>query len=208
MARAFEKTLNLFNDADYFFTAAQLAGAGAITLLATAAGPFAPQRVVIASVGDDTGVDFTITGLDQNGVSQSEVLDGVSGGTATSAKYYTSITSIVSDGATAGNITIGLDGLAVFMMPVDAYAAGHMVAVSLVSGSGTFSVSHGYVNPLKTGFVWTDQKWITASGMTDKTASTDLYYTGGVWAFKIAFSVAGAGADVFKLTVLKVRPGY
>ena len=208
MSRAFEKTFNIFNDVDYLGVAQTLGAAGAMTLLATARGVFAPQRVTITSAGDETGVDFTITGLDQNGVSQSEVVDGLDTDTAVSTKYYTAVTSVVADGAVASATSVGLDGLMSFMMPADAYAIGHNVAVSLVSGGFTFAVSHGYVNPLKPGFAWTDQKWITASGLTDKTVSTDLYYTGGVFAFKLAVSVADAGASVLKLTVLKERPGY
>lgn len=201
-------TFNLFNDVDYIATDQTTGGAEALTLLAVAVGPFAPQGVTITSAGDESDVTFTIVGLDQNGVSQTEALTGPNAETVTSTKKYTSVTSVTSSLAVGNNVSVGLDGLMEFNIPADAYAAGHNVAVSLVSGSGTFSVSHGYVNPLKPGFVWTDQKWITASGLTDKTASTDLYYTGGVMAFRLATSVAGAGASVLKLTILKTRAGY
>lgn len=206
--KAFARTFNLFNDTDYLSVAATLAGAGPVTLLVVAAGLFAPQKVTITSVGNDSGLTFTITGTDQWGAVQTEDLAGANADTAVSTKYYTSVTSIVSDGATAADIECGLNGIMEFVVVADVYAAGNNVAVSLVSGSGTFSVSHGYVNPFKSGFAWTDQKWITASGMTDKTASTDLYYTGGVWAFKLATTVAGAGASVLELTILKTRAGY
>lgn len=200
------RTFNLFNDVDYLATAQTLAGAGAVILLATAKTFFAPQGITITSAGDESDVDFTIVGLDQNGVSQSEVLAGsVGAATVTSTKKYTKLTSVTASAAVGNATSVGLDGLMEFNIPVNPYAAGFNVAVSEISGGATFTVKHGYVNALKPGFAWTDQNWITASGLSAKTASTDLYYTGGVFAFQLTSASPDAGATVLKLTILE-RP--
>lgn len=205
--KAKEILCNLFEDVDYLATAQTLAGAGPVIMLAaTIQTTFAPQGVTITSAGDESDVDFTITGLDQNNRAQSEILAGsVGAATVTSVKKYSKVSSVVADGAVGNNTSVGLDGLMEYNIPVNAYASGHNVAVSLVSGGVTFTVKHGYVKPFVPGFAWTDQKWISATGLATKTASTDLFYTGGVWAFQLTTTSPDANATVLKFTIIEQR---
>ena len=65
------------------------------------------QFVVIESKGDDSAVDFTVVGKDENGNVMTEVISGTNIGDAIGSKLFTEITSIESSAATADDITIG-----------------------------------------------------------------------------------------------------
>lgn len=71
------------------------------------------QNVVIASAGNDSGINWTISGTDTGGSAISEVLAGANASGATSALLYASVTSIAGSGATASTVTAGT-GVTVF----------------------------------------------------------------------------------------------
>ena len=64
-------------------------------------------KVQIIFAGDETGKTFTVAGYDLNGVYKTDVINGLSGATATGTIDYKEIVSITSSAASAGNITIG-----------------------------------------------------------------------------------------------------
>ena len=66
-----------------------------------------PRKITLTSGGNDTGVNFTITGTDINGNTQSEVLAGASSAAATSVLVYKTVTSITTSAATASTLTVG-----------------------------------------------------------------------------------------------------
>src|ERR1700676_3475056 len=87
-------------------------GAGNLTLAAAASAidsAVGGRIVGIVSAGNDAGITFTITGVDQNGLTATEVVTGASGapGTAVSTKFYKSISQIVVSGASASTVTVG-----------------------------------------------------------------------------------------------------
>lgn len=102
--------------------ASQTPGSSALTLTATAAGPIDPQtgltgllgsiglgRIVsITSGGNDTGIHFTVVGIDQNGLAVTENVTGASGAAAVTVNYYTSVTSITPSGAVASTASAGI----------------------------------------------------------------------------------------------------
>jgi len=75
-------------------------------------GVYGAAKVAINSSGVDTGITFTITGTDINGVSQTEAaITGPGAGlTVQSANLYKTVTSIVTSGTLTGNVKIGYDG--------------------------------------------------------------------------------------------------
>jgi hypothetical protein len=81
-----------------------LDGVGVIGGVATLA---PPRRIVITSSGDDTGVDFTVTGTDRAGTAISEVVTGVNAGAATTNKLFATVTAVAADGATDGDAEVG-----------------------------------------------------------------------------------------------------
>ncbi len=67
-----------------------------------------PQVITITPAGDDTGEKYTITGLDQFGNSQTEVLTAKgSDVTVTGEKVFTQVSSIVPASASASSVKIG-----------------------------------------------------------------------------------------------------
>lgn len=65
------------------------------------------QHIVINSIGDDSGVTFTITGVALGNVGVSETILGGNGGFVVSVKQYSQIISIAADGATADDVEVG-----------------------------------------------------------------------------------------------------
>lgn len=128
-------------------------GAGNLTLAAGAAAidsAVGGRIVGITSAGNDSGITFTITGIDQNGLSISEVVTGSSGapGTAVSTKFYKSISKIAVSGAAAGAVTVGTVNTTLStisqMIPLDFY---HRIATQVmieVTGTINFSVSETF----------------------------------------------------------------
>lgn len=70
------------------------------------------RRVAITSVGNDSGITFTINGTNYSGITQSENVTGANAGTIVSKKDFLTVTSIISSGNTAAAITVGTNGQA------------------------------------------------------------------------------------------------
>lgn len=69
-----------------------------------------PAVVKIASVGNDTGVTFTVYGRTADGVEASEDITGVSAATATGTILMAVVNRVAADGATAAAATVGIAG--------------------------------------------------------------------------------------------------
>jgi len=70
-------------------------------------------KVSITSVGDETGVGFTITGTkvgDIGGTTVSETVVGLNGDTAYSTTYFSSVESVSINANTTGDVSIGYGG--------------------------------------------------------------------------------------------------
>ena len=65
------------------------------------------RRVLITSVGNDSGKTWTVTGTGGNGVLFSETLAGANATTVQSVNDFATITRISLNAATAGNVTVG-----------------------------------------------------------------------------------------------------
>jgi hypothetical protein len=127
--------------------AASIAGAGDITLLTNDVSPYGTgYKLLFTSVGNDAGITFTITGVkvgDLSGASVTEEVAGANAGTASSTNFYTSVSNISVDGASAGNVSIGTTGSLAFgrtrlksLYYVGAGSAGS-IKFNLNSSSGT-----------------------------------------------------------------------
>jgi hypothetical protein len=102
------------------------------------------RRVLFASAGADSAVVFTITGTNQSGAPISETLKGVASGSSQyTALDYLTVTSITSSAATAGNITVGTNGVASTPWVLDNFLSRDWaltVWVTVVSGAATYTV--------------------------------------------------------------------
>jgi hypothetical protein len=127
--------------------AGAIAGAGDITLLTNDVSPYGTgYKLLFTSVGNDAGITFTITGIkvgDLSGTSVTEEVTGANASTASSTNFYTSVSNISVDGASAGNVSIGTTGALAFgrtriksLYYVGAGTAGS-IKFNLNSSSGT-----------------------------------------------------------------------
>ena len=109
--------LNPIQDQDGITTSQSVGGAGSVPLdganVVSGVAKLGNNHLInIVSAGNDSGITFTITGTQSDGTPVTEVVTGANAGTATSTRYFKTITSIVVSGATAGVIEIGTSGLA------------------------------------------------------------------------------------------------
>ena len=98
-------------------TASSIAAAGTVTLNGSLVSSGTatldqPRRVLFTSVGNDSGITFTVTGTDWNNMPASEVLTGANATTAYTAYDFKTVTSVVASGASAGNVSIGTNAVA------------------------------------------------------------------------------------------------
>lgn len=95
---------------------AQAAGASAIAYIIPTFG--GPRYIYITCAGNESGRTFTVTGTVQSpttfgpGVVVTETITGANASTVSSVKQYSTIISIAVDAATAGAITVGVNGVA------------------------------------------------------------------------------------------------
>lgn len=65
------------------------------------------RTVTVASVADDSGRTFTVSGTDANGTTITEAITGANAGTATGSKEFLTVTGVTTDDNTAGAVTVG-----------------------------------------------------------------------------------------------------
>lgn len=71
-----------------------------------------PRRVLITSLGDDSGITFTVYGTGYNGLSQSEVVAGTNGSTAYTNHDFKTVTRVAVSGATnVTGVEVGTNGV-------------------------------------------------------------------------------------------------
>lgn len=151
-------------------TASSIAAAGTVTLNGSlVSGGVAtldqPRRVLFTSAGNDSGITFTITGTDWNNVPASEVLTGANATTTYSVYDYKTVTSIVASGASAGNVSIGTNGVAssrpVFL---DTYADSSTYIQTDTGGSAaiTYSIQLSGDNPNDPSTPYTSARWVNS----------------------------------------------
>lgn len=90
-----------------------ITGALATGGVATITSVGAARQVIITSGGNDTGVTFTIYGLDAGYSPQTDAVTGANAGIATSAKYFRTVTRIAASAAVATVVKAGTNGIGV-----------------------------------------------------------------------------------------------
>lgn len=71
-----------------------------------------PRRVLFTSSGNDSNKTFTITGTDWNNNPVSEVLTGANAASVYTVFDYKTVTSVTISATSAGNVSIGTNGVA------------------------------------------------------------------------------------------------
>ena len=96
------------------------------------------RRVGITSIGNDTGINWTVTGTDRSGRAQSEVLQGAATGTAQTQHDFLTVSNVAGSGASANNVEVGTTGTAStapYLVDYFATTANYNAIVSNPSGS-------------------------------------------------------------------------
>lgn len=119
---------------------------GALTSGGTYTAADAAHKITIVSAADETARTFVITGTDADGVAQTESVAGVNANTATSTKYFKTVTSISVDAATAGAITVGIaSAVQTRTIQVNTRSSSFQVTNAfVVSGTINYTLSHTY----------------------------------------------------------------
>lgn len=166
---------------DTVIAAAQtLTGAGSMTLSTTTTmTDGVNHQITLVSTGDISGVNFTITGTDVDGVSLTETITGPNNSTVASTKYYYTVTSIVADGAVGTNTSAGINALTRSRrIPVEHRSGSFNVGLAVVkSGTVTFDVDMTYddiyANAPGVPACIVEPTWFTPSAFSGKSANTD-----------------------------------
>lgn len=126
--------------------AQQLLAAGDLTLVSSTVTLTPPRYITLTSLGNLSGVLFSITGTAPNGSSQTEVLSGPNANTVTSTMTFATITAISTDGAVATDVEAGYtqSGYSSWW-PLDIYTPNQVTTIS-VNVSGTINYSVEYTN--------------------------------------------------------------
>ena len=168
-------------DTDAIALAATLAAAGNLTLTATPYVLNPPRHVTITSVGDDSGITFTVNGTTFGGHSISETVSGTNAGTAETTLDFATVTSIRASGATADDVEAGYaQSAGSRWVRLDSWANSQSVAQVTVDGTVTYSVQttmndpNDPVNPVAVG----DVVWLDAldANLVSETASKSGYF--------------------------------
>jgi hypothetical protein len=94
-------------------TAQDPAAAGNLTLVSSPVSLPAASYVYVTSAGNDTGINFTVTGLDAGGYPRTEVIAGANTKAAVSTQRFTVVSNVAVSG-NSGSVQVGSFSVATF----------------------------------------------------------------------------------------------
>jgi hypothetical protein len=152
-------------------------------------------QLVFDAAGDISTVVFTITGLDQDGDSQTETVTGVTTSPVTTTKYWSQVTDIASDAAVGSNVFVGTvtGGLVSRTIPVNKHSdSGPTLAVVNLTGTCQYDLQETF-DDVETvaspDMLWTD---VSSNQSSDLTASASA----GCRAVRLKFDSYSNGAEL------------
>lgn len=163
-------------------TAQDPAGAGNLTLVASLVSLGTASYVYVTSAANDTGINFTVTGLDANGRPLTEVIAGANTKAAVSTQKFTVVSNVAVSG-NSGSVQVGAFSSASF--------TGATARQVTITSAGNDSVNTFVV----TGTGVNDQVIVeTIAGPNATSVTTNSY-------FKTVTSVTISGNAVGAITV-------
>ena len=109
------------------------------------------RRVILTSGGNDTGINFTVTGKNGSGNIVSDTFAGASGGAAQSNLDFVTVTGITASGSVATTLKAGTNGVGSSPWLTWNYQVNPPInlgfAVELVSGAVNFTVQYTFDDP-------------------------------------------------------------
>jgi|TARA_Y100000296_G_scaffold75469_1_gene95162 hypothetical protein len=157
-----------------------------------------PQHVTIFGANDESTVTFTITGTDRYGNTMTEDITGPNNTTAAGEKNFKTVTKVVGNGATTGNVEIGINGLAESQWYVLNYRGGDFkvgIGTDVSSSANlTYAVQHTFSDVFASGFAEDDAVVLTHSTLTGETTNQDGNYTEPPVAMRLAITAHTSGS--------------
>ncbi len=151
--------------------------------------------LVFDSAGNISGVTFTITGKDQDGVSITEDVTGVTTTAVSSAKYYSQVTVIAADATVASNVFIGtiVGGMVSRTIPVNSHSqVTPVLAVSGLSGTCVYDLQQTFEDVFRNGPG--GASWFNV--LDNQTADVSVDATVGTSAVRLKFDSYSDGAEL------------
>lgn len=141
-----------------------------------------PQHVTIYAAGDNSGVVFTVTGTNRFGDVITEDITGPNGTTAVGTKNFATVTQVASDGATTGDVEVGVDGTCESAWYLLDYRAANNFNVGLgceisSGGSLTYTVQQTFDDPFAGTFNEDSMTAYTHSTLSGETSNQEGNYT-------------------------------
>jgi hypothetical protein len=173
--------------------------------------PGTPRRVAITSSGNDSGINFTITGTaraELNGVALTETIAGTNAGVAVSTQDFATVTGIVASANSAGTVTAGTAALASGpWVPWDQFPPDFQVSLAgyVLSGTPTWQVDYTYDDVFGT---WLPPsvpfaRPLVHSVLNGRTGAGEGFFTSPIRASRLTIS---AGAGSVQLTQIQQGP--
>lgn len=158
------------------------------------------RHVTVYAGGNNSGVNFTVTGTARNGDVISEVIVGPNATTAYSTKNFKTVTSVANDAASTGDVEVGLsDECETPWIPVDASKDRTSISILLSSAAN-----------LKYSGVFTLQNVMDAANQedaitthvlfTEQTGNLDFTKIGAIAAFRLKIYDWTVGTDTITMT--------
>ena len=165
------------------------------------------RRVLITSGGDDSGINFLVTGTVASGAVVTDTFAGANAGTAYSNLDFVTVTKIIGSGAVASTVTAGTNGIGSGpWLTANYYGRSPLnigYAVELVSGAVNYTVQYTYDDPnnLSSGVsfplafdtILASQSATADSTLTTPIAATRVLINSGTGVIRVRVLQAGIG---------------
>ncbi len=99
------------------------------------------QPITITSSADESLLNFTITGTDENGNPITEVIAGGNERTVSSSQFFKTITSVSSDGASNGKVQVGTAGTDEPLLTATAKTYGQLYSINKTDETYSLSIN-------------------------------------------------------------------
>jgi hypothetical protein len=186
--------------------AAVVAGVATIDA-ATATNTAIGRRVIVTSGGNDTGINFVVTGTDSTGNTIVDTFAGASGAAAQSNYDFVTVTSVVPSGNVATTVTVGTNGVGSSpWWAANTYGYSPLnvsIAVELVSGAVNFTAQYTYDDPNNLDGGLIAPLPFPLSTMTAASATADAQFVAG-WAMRVLIN---SGTGVIRARFLQIGNG-
>lgn len=156
-----------------------------------------PRQLIQTTVGNESARTFTITGTDEDGVAQTLAMAGLNATTGETAQYWSTVTQIASDDATANDVKFGtVDEIQTKTYPLNFYSDDAATISVDVTGTIDFTVQETFDSVLDLSSPAVNATWADISALADKTADTTSTATKNATAVRITVNSYSSGAEL------------